>query len=236
MRSPRTRASAAPVLVMEDDPRLRHLLQVILDGAGFHVECDDDYRSITRRVQEARPSVVLFGMASATTALHALRELRSCGEEVPVLVLSGVADESTVLAAFEAGADDYVTKPFLPRVLAARVRALAKRAPVLERARDATTGGLALDPTTSEALVSGRRVRLSPTEFALLQTLMRGHGRPFTADELLASVWGEEYVGQDEIVRANIYRLRRKLESRPEEPQFIHGRRGLGYRFNPAVT
>ncbi len=229
---PRAEAATATVLIVDDDPRLRHLMQVVLESAGFGVESADDGDAVLSSVQRSAPDVLLLDMKMArVSGLQALRELRSAGEDVPVLVLSAIGEEQQVLAAFDAGADDYVTKPFLPRVLVARLRAILRRARSAQRTRGLRKGGVALDPNTHEALVNGRRVRLSPTEYALLQTLMRGDGRVFTADELLAAVWGQEYVGQHEIVRANIYRLRQKLEPLPGEPRFIHGQRGVGYRF-----
>jgi two-component system response regulator MtrA len=235
---PRRDGGTATVLVVDDEQRLRHLIQVVLEGGGFHVECADDGDRVVSLVQHYQPQVVLLDVRmQRVSGIEALRALRAAGEDVPVIVVSAAGDEKEVLAGFEAGADDYIVKPFLPRVLIARVRAVMRRAmqkPAADTnpARDA----IALDAAMHEAEVEGRRVRLSPTEFELLRTLIRGHGRVYTADELLESIWGKEYVGQDEIVRANIYRLRQKLEPDPAEPRFIHGRRGLGYFFAATVT
>jgi DNA-binding response OmpR family regulator len=234
---PRAEPPTATVLVVDDDVRMRHLMQVVLESAGFGVECADDGDVVLSTVRRARPDVLLLDMKMPrVSGLQALRELRSAGEDVPVLMLSAMAEEQQMLAAFDAGADDYVTKPFLPQVVVARLRALLRRARSSGRKRGKRFGGVALDPKTREALVNGKRIRLSPTEYTLLRTLMRGDGRVFTTDELLAAVWGESYVGQDDIVRANIYRLRRKVEPRPNAPRFIRGQRGVGYRFEPAVT
>jgi DNA-binding response OmpR family regulator len=219
---------ALTVLVVDDDRRLRHLVQVILEGDGFVVYGEEDGERLLAKVRQLRPDLVLLDLAMAhVSGLDALRTLRSAGEDVPVVMLSASTEPALMVAAFEAGADDYVTKPFIPRVLAARLRAVVRRAPATSAAPVAP---LALDPNLHEAVLDGRRVSLSPTEYALLRTLMRGRGRTFSTDELLRSVWGDGYVGQDEIVRANIYRLRQKLEPAPREPRYIVGRRGLGYR------
>jgi DNA-binding response OmpR family regulator len=168
------------------------------------------------------------------SGLQALRALRAAGESVGVIILTADDEEAVSLLAFEAGADDYVTKPFFSRVLLARIRAVLRRADrhghrpeVGER-----VGGLELDPVMHTACADGRRVALSPTEYQLLRTLMRGVGRVFTSDELLTEVWGPAYVGHDEIVRANVYRLRHKLEPVPAEPRYVRARRGGGYFFS----
>jgi two-component system KDP operon response regulator KdpE len=188
-------------------------------------------------VRRHRPDVVLLDLKMARmSGLEALQGLRSAGEDLGVIILSAAGEEALVLAAFEAGADDYVTKPFMIRVLLARLRAVLKRS--VRAPADAATEGTAvtLEPRTHHASVEGRRVALSPKEYELLRTLIRGSGHVFTSDELLARVWGEAYVGQDEIVRANIYRLRQKLEPLPSQPRYIIGRRGVGYSLAPGVA
>jgi DNA-binding response OmpR family regulator len=168
------------------------------------------------------------------SGVDVLRTLRSAGEGVPVVVLTGVSDERWVLSAFEAGADDYVTKPFPPRVLVARVRAVIRRAQPGWPDQDGGVldgGEIALDASSRHALVGGQTVPLSPIEFLLLRTLMRAGGRVLTAADLLARVWGPHYLGDDDLVRANIYRLRLKLEPVPSAPRYVRGRRGVGYYF-----
>jgi DNA-binding response OmpR family regulator len=237
---PRTAGERQTVLVVDDDARLRHLVEVLLSNNGFTVESADDGDALLRMVHKVRPDLVLLDLKmERVSGLDALRALRSAGEEVGVIILTAAGEEKLVVEAFEAGADDYVTKPFPVRVLLARLRAVLKRS---QRSRPGTSDGdrgpFVLDAQTHQALVDGRRVALSPREYELLRALMRGQGRVFTSDELLAEVWGQAYVGQDEIVRANIYRLRQKLEPERRQPRYILGRRGVGYRLgNPtAVT
>jgi DNA-binding response OmpR family regulator len=203
----------------------------VLQNHGFKVEFAEDGDALLPMVRRHRPDVVLLDLKMARmSGIEALQGLRSAGEDLGVIILSAAGEEALILAAFEAGADDYVTKPFMIRVLLARLRAVLKRSkrePIEAEASDANW--VTLEPRTHHASVEGRRVALSPKEYELLRTLVRGSGHVFTSDELLARVWGEAYLGQDEIVRANIYRLRQKLEPRPNKPRYIIGRRGVGY-------
>jgi DNA-binding response OmpR family regulator len=229
-------AARATVLVVDDDARNLHLVTSVLERAGFSVLQAEDGDVVVKLVRAHEPDLVVLDlMMRRVSGLEALRALRQAGLDVGVVILTGAGEEDVALQAFAAGADDYVTKPFPARVLIARLKA------VLRRARRASphdpaepqerVGDVALDPLTHHAIVEGRSVPLSPTEYQLLRTLMRGAGRVFTATDLLTRVWGREYVGQDEIVRANIYRLRRKLERVPSQPRYIRGRRGVGYHF-----
>ena len=227
------------VLVVDDDQRLRHLVEVVLRNNGFHVEFAEDGDALLPMVRRHRPDVVLLDLKMARmSGIEALQGLRSAGEDLGVIILTAAGDEALILAAFEAGADDYVTKPFMIRVLLARVRAVLKRSVRTWAGADGETeaNGVSIEPLTHHASVEGRRVALSPKEYELLRTLIRGSGHVFTSDELLARIWGEAYLGQDEIVRANIYRLRQKLEPRPSKPRYIIGRRGVGYYLAPAVA
>src|SRR5205085_9142938 len=125
----RAASATATVLVVDDDARLRHLLQVVLERAGFSVDSVDDGDAVLSAARRVRPDAVLMDIKmERVSGLHALRALRAAGEDVPVLMISAMADEQQVLAAFDAGADDYVIKPFLPNVLVARLRALIRRA------------------------------------------------------------------------------------------------------------
>jgi two-component system, OmpR family, KDP operon response regulator KdpE len=215
-------------------------VQQVLTSAGYGVVVASDGDVVLSLVRQHRPAVIVLDLKMPRmSGLEVLLALRSAGAEVPVIVLTGVLEEESVLEAFEAGADDYVTKPFRPRVLAARVGAVLRRHGddhgFNNQAAD-QAGEVALDERTHHARVAEREVALSPTEYQLLRTLMRFAGRVFTAEELLARVWGPAYVGQDDIVRANIYRLRQKLEPLPRAPRYILGRRGVGYYFDGSPT
>jgi DNA-binding response OmpR family regulator len=224
------------VLVVDDEVRMQRLLEQVFQSNGFNVLVASDGDVVVRLVKTQRPDAVVLDLKMPrVSGLEALRALRTAAEELPVIVLTGVLDEDRILETFEAGADDYVTKPFRPRVLIARVRAAVRRHRNIRVATTAgspeSVGDVALDPRTHHAHVRGRAIPLSPTEYQLVRTLMRGVGRVFTTADLLARVWGPAYVGQDDIVRANIYRLRQKLEPVPNKPRYILGRRGVGYYF-----
>jgi DNA-binding response OmpR family regulator len=224
----------ALVLVVDDDARIRRLLENVLRANGFDVTTADDGDTALHVLRERTPAAMVLDIKMPRVGgLEALKTLRAAGEELPVLVLTGMADEEYVVHAFEAGADDYVTKPFQPRALVARLNRMLQR-DARNRAEGAAAeqvGEVSLDPQRHEAHVGDLHVALSPTEYQLLRVLMRGVGRVFTPSELLARVWGPAYVGEDDIVRANIYRLRQKLEPKPGEPRYICGRRGVGYFF-----
>jgi DNA-binding response OmpR family regulator len=222
------------ILVVDDDPRIRALLHEVLAASGFTVHSTHDGHDVPILVKTERPEAVVLDLKMPrVSGIEALRALRDAGEDVPVLVLTGMADEDYVLHAFEAGADDYVTKPFQPRVLVARLHALLRRrSPLLKSFEAERVGDVSLNPRTHEANVGDNAVSLTPTEYQLLRVLMRGAGSVFTAEDLLVRVWGPAYVGQDDIVRANIYRLRHKLEPQPGAPRYILGRRGVGYFFS----
>jgi DNA-binding response OmpR family regulator len=233
----------ATILVVDDDPSIQRLLEQILRTHDFDVVLADDGARVLNLVQTRRPVAIVLDLKMPNVSgLEALRAVRAAGEDVPIIVLTGVLEEDWVLDAFDAGADDYVTKPFRPRVLVARLQALLRRRQpaAVEGMSDERVGEVALDARTHTARIGDRAVSLSPTEYELLRVLMRGAGRVFTPDDLLVRVWGKAYLGQDEIIRANIYRLRHKLEPVPNEPRYILGRRGVGYFFSdvgePAAT
>src|SRR5438874_2277506 len=156
------------VLVVDDDQRLRHLVEVVLQNNGFKVEFADDGDALLPMVRRHRPDVVLLDLKMARmSGIEALQGLRSAGEDLGVIILSAAGEEALVLAAFEAGADDYVTKPFMIRVLLARLRAVLKRSArkEAEAGGDNEASGVTLEPLTHNASVEGRRESLSPKEY-----------------------------------------------------------------------
>lgn len=213
---------------------MRRLIDQVLQAHGFSVLLAEDGDVALDLLRSGRPEAVVLDLKMPrVSGLEMLRQLRAAGEDVPVIVLTGVADEEWILAAFAAGADDYVTKPFQHRVLVARLQAVLRRHQPVDgtSAPREQVGDVTLNPHTLQARVGERTVTLTPTEYRLLRLLMHGAGRVFSVSDLLARVWGPAYVGQDDIVRANVYRLRQKLEPQPARPRYILGRRGAGYAF-----
>jgi DNA-binding response OmpR family regulator len=226
----------ALVLVVDDDVRIRHLLQSVLRTHGFQVAEADDGDTALNALRTRSPDAMVLDLKMPRVGgLETLKSLRAAGQDLPVLVLTGMVDEEYVVNAFEAGADDYVVKPFQPRALVARLNRMLQRDARtrldLDGVVEEEVGEVRLDPRTHQVSVGEHVVALSPTEYQLLRVLMHGAGRMFTAAELLALVWGPAYAGEDDIVRANVYRLRQKMEPTPGEPKYIRGRRGVGYFF-----
>jgi two-component system KDP operon response regulator KdpE len=157
-------------------------------------------------------------------------ELRSWSE-LPIIVLSAVTDEETKIAALQNGADDYVTKPFAPGELVARVQAVLRRAGRAATEPRIEAGGLVLDLAARSVTLDGEEVHLTPIEFALLRALALNRGLLMTHRKLLAEVWGPEFVDATPLLRTHIANLRRKLQAGAERPRFIRTDSGIGYRF-----
>ncbi len=214
------------VLVIEDEKEIRELVRYNLERAGFRVAACDDGEQGLERIFASRPdAVVLDLMLPGRNGLEVLRELREEGatRDLPVLVLSARGAEMDKLLGFEHGADDYLTKPFSPRELVARIRALLRRAQPSREPRPIEVGALRIDPGTHEATWRGRRLELTPREFELLAFLARRPGRVHSREELLRKVWGYDYVGETRTVDVHVRRLRAKLGDRSRAIETVTG-------------
>ena len=220
------------VLVCDDEIQILRALRIILGDAGFEV-------TTAATAQEAldRAAVGLLDAAILDLVLpdgdgvEVCRSIRAWSD-MPIIVLSAVGEEEQKVRALEAGADDYVTKPFGPNELVARLRAALRRAtagvsdqPVLE------ADGLQLDQTAHRVRVEGDEIHLTPTEFELLRTLMRNRGRLMTHRALLTEVWGVAYEHDTQVLRVHLANLRRKIEPTADSPRRIVTDPGVGYRF-----
>ena len=228
----------ARLLVVDDDPALRQFIGVTLGIEGYQVAFGADGEGLVQRVEQDRPQLVVLDVVMPRlSGLEALRELRAAGQQVPVILLTGRDEDADKIAGFEAGADDYLIKPFNTRELVVRVAAVLRRAGAGDSSAAASSavavGGLRLLPSQHAASVGDRQVNLTRTEYALLLTLARSAGRVFTPADLLSRVWGPEYRDQAEILRTNIYRLRQKLEADPKQPKYLRTRAGVGYYLSP---
>jgi len=231
------------VLVVDDDPKILASLRLYLEHAGYEVAAAGDGLRALAAARAFHPDlVVLDVMLPKGDGLFVGRELRA-ESDVPILFLTARATEEDRLEGLDLGADDYVTKPFSPRELVARVRAILRRAlergepPAGDDRTPAPAGelpirlpGLVLDPARHEVRVRGERIDLTPREFRLLHALARDPGRAMTRDELAERAFGPEYEGLARTVDAHVANLRRKIERDPADPVFVETVFGVGYR------
>ena len=218
------------VLVCDDEQQILRALRVILRDAGFEAVPASNAEEALDAAAVARPDAAIIDLVLPNVdGFELVRRLREWSD-IPVIVLSAVGDEEAKVRALAAGADDYVTKPFGPRELVARLEANLRRiAPDPEEAV-ITAGSLAVDLARRTVHRDGEEIHLTPTEFDLLRLLARNRGRLMTHRDLLVSVWGDSYGDDPQVLRAHIANLRRKIES-PDGPRVIRTDPGVGYRF-----
>lgn len=229
--------TTSTVLVVDDEQRLRDLVRGYLEHAGFNVLAAADGQVALQLARQHAPEVVVLDlMLPGLDGLEVCRRLRTFSDAY-VIMLTAKAEEIDRIVGLEVGADDYVTKPFSPRELVARVRAVLRRP---HRGEPPTTaaipqrqrfGDLAIDQERHEVTLLGQPVGLTALEYALLTTLAAHPGRVFTRDQLLEQVWGTDYFGDDHVVDVHIANLRKKLGDEPTAPAYIETVRGAGYRF-----
>jgi DNA-binding response OmpR family regulator len=226
------------ILVVDDDENLRRLVAAYLESEGYEVtEAADGPSAISSFEREAPQLVVLDLMLPGVTGLDVARRIRAKGD-TSILMLTAQGSEDDVLQGFDAGADDYLVKPFGPKVLVARVKAVLRRAGSDTQEEDAPLdrGRLSIDPRAREVRVEGREVELTTTEYELLRVLSEHPGWVYTREELLESVWGYSYLGDSRLVDAHVANLRKKIGDDPADPHFIRTVRGVGYKFQPASS
>jgi two-component system KDP operon response regulator KdpE len=217
------------VLLVDDDATLRRTLGIALRAEGHEVLIAGDGRTALQAVREDRPDVVVLALGLPDlSGVEVLRQLRAWST-TPVVVLSARAESGEKVQALDLGADDYVTKPFGTEELLARVRAAARRAgsdlPVLE------AGDLLVDVPARRVTRRGQVVRLTPTEWGILELLVRTPGRLVTQQDLLHEVWGPAYGKETNYLRVYVGGLRKKLEDDPSTPRHLITEPGIGYRF-----
>ncbi len=233
------RETEPTVLVVEDDPNVVALARLYLERDGCRVISASDGAQGLALAREEQPSlVVLDVMLPRLNGLDVCRALRQ-ESSVPIIMLTARVEEEDRLAGLDLGADDYVTKPFSPRELAARVRAVLRRAARDNNADEPaalSAGPVELDRRARRVAVNGSEVRLTPTEFRLLALLMGQPGRTFTRDEIIDRALGGDFDGFDRTVDAHVSSLRRKLAAAPGgSAKLIQTVYGSGYRLNHAL-
>lgn len=222
------------VLVVDDEESIRKLVEYNLAQAGYEVAVAEDGLQALDMIQQQRVDMVVLDlMLPGIGGLELCKRLRQQHSRVPIIMLTARGEEIDRVLGLEMGADDYVTKPFSPRELVARVRAVLRRNPEESGEGDGyiEAGPLRLDPGKYVVTVRGEAVDLTPREFELLHYLLRHMDRVVSRDQLLDRVWGYEYAGDTRLVDVHISHLRDKIEPDPKAPQHIKTVRGVGYKF-----
>jgi two-component system KDP operon response regulator KdpE len=225
-----TESAASRVLICDDEPQILRALRIVLRDAGFEVvpaaSAEEALDAAALRPPDAAIVDLLLPDGSGIDVCRSLRGWTAA----PIIVLSAVGEEDAKVAALEAGADDYVTKPFGPRELVARLHAALRRAGQGADEPRISIDGLEADLSARVVRRGGEDVHLTPIEFELLRTLIRNRGRLMTHRALLTEVWGPQYGDATQVLRTHIANLRRKIEP-PGDPRYIRTDAGVGYRF-----
>jgi two-component system alkaline phosphatase synthesis response regulator PhoP len=226
---------AKKILVVDDEAHIRELVRFNLEKEGFQVAEVVDGATALKAVRAEKPDLVILDlMLPVIDGLEICRTLKKDTETqgIPVIMLTAKAEEIDKILGLEMGADDYLTKPFSPRELVARIKAVmrrVKREPGVEG--ELTIGNLRINFSRYGATLSGQRIELTPKEFELLKLFVTNIGKVLTRDHLLEKIWGYEYFGDTRTVDVHVRHLRSKLEKDPELNDAIETVRGVGYRF-----
>lgn len=230
---------AGRILVAEDDPKQANLVRLYLEREGHIVRLVGDGRAALDEYRSRRPDLVILDvMMPVVDGLDVCRIMRA-ESDVPLLLLTARTTEEDILLGLDIGADDYITKPYSPRELVARVRALLRRAGVINAGSQAIlrVGDLEIDPGRFEVRVAGRPVTLTAKEFGILEVLAGEPGRAFTRAQIIERAFGFDRDVLERTVDAHVMNLRRKTEEDPTEPRFVQTVFGRGYRLAvPATT
>lgn len=221
------------ILVVDDESDLREMLSRLFSRQGHRITTVSDGRSAVDRACTGHFDIVLLDVAlgDGPDGYDVCRELRQRNNVVPIIMLTALDSEADVVLGLEAGADDYITKPFGPAELRSRMRALLRRAGTRALGDDVlTVGPLQLNVRQREIRVEGRAVELTFSEFELMRALMREPGRVFDRQELMEAIWGESAYRDPRGIDVHVRHLREKLEQRPDQPRLIVTVRGIGYR------
>lgn len=224
------------VLVVDDEQSIVTLLKYNIEQAGYQVIVAYDGVQALEKVNEEKPDlVVLDVMLPEMDGIEVCKTIRSDKNQVPILMLTAKDDEFDRVLGLELGADDYMTKPFSPREVVARVKAILRRVSQIESSQldedeDIILGSIRIRPDYFEVYRNDELLELTPKEFELLLYLIERQGRVITREHMLNSVWNYEFAGDSRIVDVHISHLREKIEDNPKQPQYIKTVRGLGYK------
>jgi DNA-binding response OmpR family regulator len=230
---------APHLLIVDDDSLLRRSLGLQLEQAGYRTSLAANAEDALALAQRDRPDLILLDMGlPGMDGLEALKYFKQQAD-VPVIFVTARRRELDTILGLELGADDYITKPFNPDVLLARVKAVLRRAAAPVAAATApeqlVVGDLVVDPAAHTVTVAGRPVELTGREFALLHALALEAGKVLSVDDLIARVWGAEFSGESQVVYVHVRWLREKIEDDPNAPTRIVNVRGVGYKLVPRI-
>jgi two-component system alkaline phosphatase synthesis response regulator PhoP len=224
----------ATILIVDDEPKITRLVRDYLESSGFGVLTAGDGREALMRARTERPDLVILDLGlPGLDGLDVARSLRRDGD-MPIIMLTARDDETDKLIGLELGADDYITKPFSPRELVARVRAVLRRHDRGAADEVLRSGALTLDVPRMRLEVDGRAVELTATEFSLLAAMARQPGRVFTRSQLLDAIHGVAFESYERAIDAHVKNIRRKIEANPHDPRYLLTVYGVGYRLADA--
>jgi two-component system, OmpR family, KDP operon response regulator KdpE len=224
-------APAARVLVVDDEPHIRRTLEVNLAARGYRVDLATTGETAIEMAARKHPDLVILDLGlPGVDGIDVVRGLRTWSS-VPILVLSARENEQAKVAALDAGADDYVTKPFGMDELVARIRAALRRSTLPEEEATVATDDFTVDLTAKRIVAAGSEVRLTPTQWHLVEVMVRNRGKLVSQRQLLQEVWGPTYAEETHYLRVFLAQIRRKLEPDPSHPRYFITEPGMGYRF-----
>lgn len=221
------------IFVVEDEPKISDLLRDYLIQAGYSVTCLDRGDEVVPKVKREQPALILLDiMIPGKDGTQVCREVRNFSN-IPILMITAKVEEIDRIIGLELGADDYICKPFSPREVIARVKAVLRRTYTSPEMKQLISGPLSLNDETHQVTVDGQPLKLTPSEFGLLKIMMANPNRVFTRSELLDRVQGYQFEGYDRTIDSHIKNLRKKIALRLPEQDIIHTVYGVGYQFNP---
>lgn len=223
---------AEKILVVDDERNIVELLKFNLEKEGYEVIAAYDGIDAVKLAKEEKPNLIILDiMLPGQGGLEACRQIRK-ESKVPILIATAKGEEIDKILGLELGADDYVTKPFSPRELIARVKAILRRTSVpAEEQDEVTVKDISINLSRHEVYVKGQKVNLKPKEFELLKILATNKGKVFTRDFLLEQLWGYDYLGDTRTIDVHVRRIRQKIEENSEAPKYLKTIHGVGYKF-----
>jgi two-component system KDP operon response regulator KdpE len=228
-----TKKTAAKILVVDDDQQVRRTFRAILASQGCSVVEARDGNEAIEEIKADSPDLVLLDInMPGIDGFETCRQIRGFSD-VPIIMVTVRGDENDKVIALDAGADDYIVKPFGTQELLARIRGAVRRVPSAKEMPPFNSSGLNIDFERRRVIAHGKPVHLTPTEFELLKHLVVNKGKPMSHLKLLHLLWGPEHSDDREPLRVFIGQLRKKIEQDPENPRFIHTEPLVGYRFDP---